>query len=141
MRMCRVASYTKLDRKPLLAWILKYRKRVLVGPLATRLSDLISRIAKEHKLHLTSGRMVLDDVHVFLESPVVAGHQQSRVVVEKNRFVSPPSGVPRQRKPFWARGSLTVGSGSLTDEMLAIKSRERKGNRCATAVNFKVTTT
>ena len=46
-------------------WIPKYRKKVLLGPLAIRVRDLIRQIATEHELHIISGKVARDHVHVF----------------------------------------------------------------------------
>ncbi len=47
-------------------WIPKHRKRVLVGPVAIRVRDLIQQIAMEHELHIVSGKVARDHLYVFL---------------------------------------------------------------------------
>ena len=65
MRKYRHGAHTKSDLKAHLVWIPKYRKKVLLGPLAIRVRDLIRQIATEHELHIISGKVARDHVHVF----------------------------------------------------------------------------
>ena len=52
MRCYRLGAHTKTDLKVHLAWILKYRKRVLVGQVAVRVRDVLRQIAFEHELEI-----------------------------------------------------------------------------------------
>ena len=72
-----------------LVWIPKYRKKVLLGPLAIRLRDLIRQIAIEHEWHIISGKVARDHVHVFLS---YRPHQDSSTIVQWLKGIS--SGVP-----------------------------------------------
>ena len=45
MRRYRLGSHAKYDLKVHLVWCPKYRKRVLTGPVATRVRDLLRQIA------------------------------------------------------------------------------------------------
>ncbi len=66
MRRYRLGAHTKCDLKVHLVWIPKYRKKVLVGPVAIRVRDLIRQIAMEHEVHIISGKVARDHVHVFV---------------------------------------------------------------------------
>jgi putative transposase len=66
MRRYRQGSHSKHDLKVHLIWVSKYRKRVLRGPVATRTRDLIRQFAMEHDLHIISGKVAKDHVHVFV---------------------------------------------------------------------------
>ena len=65
VRRYRVGAYTKFDLKVHLIWIPKHRKRVLVRPVAIRVRDLLRQIAIEHELHIISGKVARDQVHVL----------------------------------------------------------------------------
>ena len=66
MRHYRHGAHTKTDLKAHIVWIPKYRKKVLIGPVAVRVRDLIRQIAMEHELHIISGKVARDHVHVFV---------------------------------------------------------------------------
>jgi len=50
MRRYRLGRHAKYDLKVHLVWCPKYRKRVLTGPVATRVRDLLRQIAVENEL-------------------------------------------------------------------------------------------
>ena len=66
VRRYRVGPHTRFDCKVHLVWIPKYRKPVLVGPVALRARDLIRQIAMERELQILAGRVARDHVHLFL---------------------------------------------------------------------------
>ena len=51
-----------------LVWIPKYPKKVLVGPLAIRVRDLIRQIAIEHELQIASGKVSRDHARHLTDS-------------------------------------------------------------------------
>ena len=63
MRHYRHGAHTKTDLKAHVVWIPKYRKKLLIGPVAVRVRDLIRQIAMEHELHIISGKVARDHVH------------------------------------------------------------------------------
>ena len=78
MRRYRLGSHTKYDLKVHLVWVPKYRKRVLIGPVAVRTRDLLRQIAAENDLPIISGKVAADHVHLFLS---YRAHQNiSRIV-------------------------------------------------------------
>ena len=50
MRLYKLGVHKKTDLKVHLIWILKYRKKVLTGPVATRARDILRQIALEHEI-------------------------------------------------------------------------------------------
>jgi REP element-mobilizing transposase RayT len=56
----------RYDLKVHLVWCPKYRKRVLTGPVATRVRDFLRQIAAENELHIISGKVAADHVHMFI---------------------------------------------------------------------------
>ena len=132
VRRYRVGAHTKFDLKVHLIWIPKYRKRLLVGPVAIRVRDLLRQIALEHELHSISGKVARDHVHVFLSHRPA---QDVRTIVQWLKGISSRvllQEFPHLRKQcwgrhYWARGYLAVSSGSLTDEMVAEYIKEQEG--------------
>jgi putative transposase len=85
--------HTKHDLKVHLVWLPKYRKKVLIGPVAIRVRDLIRQIAMEHDIQTLSSKSVMrpySRVHL-LSSP--SANQQNRAVVEGDEFTCTPSRI------------------------------------------------
>lgn len=57
VRRYRVGAHTKFELQVHLVWIAKYRKQVLMGPVAVRVRDLVRPIAMEHELDVVSGKV------------------------------------------------------------------------------------
>lgn len=123
MRHYRLGAHTKSDLKVHLVWVPKYRKKVLTGPVAIRVRDLLRRIAAEHEVHIISGKVARDHVHLLISyrptQPVSKIVQwlkgiSSRVLLQEFAHLK------RQfwGRHFWARGYLAVSSGNITDEMI-----------------------
>ncbi len=103
-----------------------------MGEVAIRVRDLIRQISIEHELHVISGKVARDHVHVFLSyrpnqdiSKIVQWLKgiSSRVLLQE---------FPSLRKKFWgrhfwARGYLAVSSGTITDEMVQEYIDEQEG--------------
>ena len=66
MRRYRTSSHSRYDLKVHVILIPKYRKGVLSGQVAIRVRDLIRQIAMEHDIHIISGKVAKDHVHVFI---------------------------------------------------------------------------
>ena len=125
MRSYRHNSHSKYDLKVHLIWIPKYRKRVLVGKVAERVRDLLRQIAMEHEVHIISGKVAADHVHMFVSYRVQLAISKlvqqlkgtsSRVLLQE--FV-------HLRKlywgrHFWARGYMAISSGNITEDDSAL---------------------
>jgi len=126
-----------------LVWIPKYRKKVLVGPVATRVRDLLRQIAMEHELEIISGKVARDHVHVFL---AYRPNQDISTIVQWLKGIS--SRVLLQEFPylrkkfwgrhFWARGYLAVSSGKITDEMIQQYIDEQEGEPVHDESRFQI---
>ena len=125
MRSYRHNSHSKYDLKVHLIWIPKYRKRVLVGKVAERVRDLLRQMAMEHEVHIISGKVAADHVHMFVSYRVQLAISKlvqqlkgtsSRVLLQE--FV-------HLRKlywgrHFWARGYMAISSGNITEDDSAL---------------------
>ena len=132
MRSYRTNSHSKYDLKVHLIWIPKYRKRILTGQVAERVRDILRQISMEHEVHIISGKVASDHVHMFVSyRPQLALSKlvqylkggSSRVMLQE---------FPRLRKQFWgrhlwARGYMAVSSGTITDEMIQSYIDEQEG--------------
>jgi putative transposase len=98
----------KYDLKVHIVWVPKYRKRVLTGPVAARVRDLLRQIAMENDLHVISGKVASDHVHMFLSYRV---HQNIGQIVQWLKGNSSRSRLqefPHLRKQY---GADTMGAG------------------------------
>ena len=132
MKRYQLGAHTKHDLKVHLVWVPKYRKRVLTGEVAVRVRDLIWQIAMEHESAILSGKVASDHIHVLVAY---------RPHVDVSRVVQWLKGIssrillqefPHLRKAFWgrhfwARGSLAVSTGNLTDEMVQAYIAQQEG--------------
>ena len=66
MRRYQLGAHTKTDLKVHLIWLPKYRKRVLIGPVAIRTRDVLRQIALEHEIEIITGKVSSDHIHMFV---------------------------------------------------------------------------
>ena len=52
-----------------LVWIPRYRKKVLIGPVETRLKKLLAEIATQHGLEILAVEVMPEHVHLFVSAP------------------------------------------------------------------------
>ena len=143
MRRYQIGSHTKTDLKVHLIWIPKYRKQVLIGPVAIRARDVLRQIAFEHELDIVTGKVASDHVHMFISyrpnldiSKIVQWLKgiSSRILLSE---------FPHLKKQFWgrhlwARGYLAVSSGNITDEMIAQYIQEQEGEPIVDNSRFSI---
>jgi putative transposase len=143
VRHYRLGAHTKSDLKVHRVWVPKYRKQVLTGDVALRVRDLIRSIAAEHELEIISGKVARDHVHVFISYRPTQKVSQimqwlkgtsSRVLLQEYAHL---------RKKFWgrhlwARGSLAVSSGTITDEMIKEYIDEQEGEQISHDSRFPI---
>ena len=143
MRNYRLGAHTKTDLKVHIVWIPKYRKRVLEGAVAVRVRDLLRQIAQEHEVHILSGKVAKDHIHVFIS---YRPNQSISQIVQWLKGIS--SRVMLQefahlRRQFWgrhlwARGYLAVSSGTITDDMIQKYIDEQEGEQVADDSQFPI---
>ena len=143
MRQYRVGAHTKYDMKVHLIWIPKYRKRVLRGEVAKRARDILRQIAMEHEIHIISGKIAIDHVHMFVSyRPTMSVSKMvqylkgisSRVLLEE---------FPHLRRQFWgrhfwARGYMAISSGTITDEMIEEYIEQQEGEPVVDNSRFQI---
>ncbi len=143
MRQYRTGTHTKYDIKVHLIWVPKYRKKVLTGPVAIRVRDLIRQIAMEHEIQIISGKVACDHVHVMIS---YMPHQDISKIVQWFKGIS--SRVLLQefshlRKQFWgrhlwARGYFAVSTGTITDEAIQEYIKQQEGEQVADDSQFQI---
>ena len=143
MRLYKLGAHTKTDLKVHLIWIPKYRKRVLTGPIAIRVRDLLRQIALEHEIEIISGKVSSDHIHMFISYHPT---QNISKIVQWLKGISSRmllSEFPHLKKQFWgkhvwARGYLAVSSGNITDEMIQQYIDEQEGEPVVDDIRFQI---
>ena len=141
----RIGAHTKFDMKVHLVWVPKYRKKVLTGDVAIRVRDIIRQIAMEHELHILSGKIAADHIHVMVS---YRPHQDISTIVQWLKGISSRVMLhefPHLRKKFWgkhfwARGYLAVSTGNITDEMIQQYIEEQEGEDVHEDSRFQIDT-
>ena len=106
MRLYKLGAHTKTDLKVHLIWIPKYRKRVLTGPVAIRVRDLLRQIALEHEIEIISGKVSSDHIHMFISYHPT---QNISKIVQWLKGISSRmllSEFPHLKKQFWGKHVL-----------------------------------
>jgi putative transposase len=110
MRRYRTGAHAKYDLKVHIVWVPKYRKRLLTGPVAVRTRDLLRQIATENDLHIISGKVAADHVHMFLS---YRAHQNISQIVQwlRARVRGCVPRIPTSQEAVL--GSTSLGAGIL----------------------------
>jgi putative transposase len=111
--------------------------------VALRVRDILRRIAMEHELHIISGKVARDHVHLFLSH---RPNQDIRTIVQWLKGISSRvllQEFPHLRKQFWgkhfwARGYLAVSSGTITDAMIQEYIEEQEGEPVQDDSQFQI---
>jgi putative transposase len=106
-----------------IAWITKYRKKVLKGDIAYRVRDLIRRICEENEVEIIKGAISEDHVHLLVSmkpnlsvSKLVQrlkGKTSHKVQMEHESLRKAYWG-----RHFWARGYFCVSIGNVNEKMI-----------------------
>ncbi len=119
----RYGVHTNSDVTVHLIWVPKYRKRVLVGPVASPVRNLIRQeIATEHELTILSGKVARDHIELFVSSRL---HQDVSTIVQWLKGISARVLLHESthlrnmswRRHSWARGYMALNFGTITDEI------------------------
>ena len=143
MRRYRLGSHAKYDLKVHLVWVPKYRKRVLTGPVATRVRDLLRQISAENELEIISGKVAPDHVHMFIS---YRAHQTISQIVQwlkgtiSRVLLQDFAHLRRQYwgRHLWARGYFAVTSGTITDDMINEYINEQEGEAVEDESRFQI---
>jgi len=130
--MHRHSSHASFDLKAHLVWIPKYRKRVLVGPIGEAVRDLVRRICSELEMHIISGKVAPNHIHLFVSYPPHLSISEIMQTIKGKSSYKLFQLFPGVRKTFWgrhfwARGYFVVSSGSITDEMIQAYIENQEG--------------
>jgi putative transposase len=143
MRRYQLGAHTKTDLKVNLIWIPKYRKRVLLGPVAVRVRDVLRQSALEHEIDIITGKVASDHVHLFISYRPT---QEISKIIQWLKGINSRimlSEFPHLKKQFlgrhlWARGYLAMSSGNITDAMIHQYIQEQEGEPMTDDSRFEI---
>jgi putative transposase len=106
-----------------LIWLPKYRKKILVGKIKTRVEELIRECAEMNRWEIQALNVQVDHVHMLIQLPpsvsVIKAVQlfkgiSSRLIISE---------IPEVKKllwgrDFWADGFFSETSGSVSEERI-----------------------
>jgi putative transposase len=143
MRRYKTGAHTKTDLKVHVVWVPKYRKKVLLGPVAIRTRDILRQIAMEHELEIISGKVAIDHIHMFISyrpTQNVSKIMQWLKGISSRVLLSEFSHLKRQfwGRHIWARGYLAVSSGNITDEVIQKYIESQEGEPVVDDSRFQI---
>lgn len=104
-----------------LIWCPKYRRKVLVGNIETRLKELLIEKSIEHKWHIEKMEVMPDHVHIFIkvntvDSPMHIVSQLKGYTAFKLRFEFQEL---RSKLPsLWTRSYFCESVGHISEETI-----------------------
>lgn len=119
----RKSSHSTFNLQLHIAWITKYRYKVLKGQIGTRTRDLIRRICVEENVEILSGAISPDHVHILVSiDPSMAVSTLVKYLKGKTSRQLQME-FPELKKRYWgqhlwARGYFAVSVGNVTKEMI-----------------------
>jgi putative transposase len=119
----RYGSHTKFKIEYHFVWVTKYRKKVLIGPVAERVRELVRQCCEALEIEILRGVVSKDHVHVLVSAPPewspseimrkIKGRTSTKLFEEFSHINKAYWG-----RHFWARGFFCVTAGELSEEMI-----------------------
>ena len=123
MQNYKSGSHTRYDIKYHIVWITKYRKPIMIGPVAERVRELIRQICLQNEVTIIKGHVSKDHIHLLVScSPSLAVSK----LVQKLKGASSHKlfeEFAHLRKQYWgqhllSRGYFVATTGTITDEII-----------------------
>ena len=123
MQNYRKGSHTVYDCKYHIVWITKYRKQVMVGPIAEAVRTYIKQICQENDVQIIKGHVSKDHIHMFVSVPPnisISALVQAMKGKSSRKLLQNFKALQKQfwGQHFWARGYFVCSSGNITDEVI-----------------------
>ena len=104
-------------------WATKYRHRALRGDVALRLREIVRQVCQQLEVHILSGVVSKDHVHLFVSAPPQWAPSEIMRRVKGRTAKKLFEEFPKLKKRFWgrhlwARGYFCVTSEALTEEAI-----------------------
>jgi putative transposase len=113
-----------------LVWCPKYRRKVLVAPVDTRLKELIVETADEHGMTVRSMEVMPDHVHLFVEADptLCVAEIVNRIKGRSSRILRQEFASLRSRLPtLWSRSYYAGSVGAVSESVVRRYIEAQKG--------------
>ena len=113
-----------------LVWCPKYRRRVLLPPVDTRLKELIEEVATEHTMTIHTMEVMPDHVHVFVEADptLCVAEIVNRIKGRSSRILRQEFPSLRTRLPtLWSRSYYAGSVGAVSEGVVRRYIEAQKG--------------
>ena len=122
MKYYRKSSHVIYDIKYHIVWVTKYRYKVITGDIAQRFRQLAKQICSAHDVHIISGSISPDHIHMFISVPpqVSVSKLVQYIKGATSRKLQQEFQSLKKRywgQHLWARGYFCASSGNVTDEI------------------------
>lgn len=119
----RHGSHTVFSIHLHIVWITKYRHKLLRGPIAERVRDIVREECRRAKVDILKGHVAADHVHILVSiPPQVAISRLIQQLKGKSSYrLLAEFAAIRKRcwgRHVWARGYFCRSSGNVTDEII-----------------------
>lgn len=119
----RKSSHSVFSLQVHVAWITKYRYKILRGEIGQRAKELIRRICTEENVEILSGSVSPDHVHILISIDPSTSVSKIMKYIKGKTSRKLQMEFPELRKrywgqPLWARGYFAVSVGNVTAEMI-----------------------
>jgi len=119
----RKATHTIYNLQVHIAWITKYRYKVLRETVAERAKELIRRICVENRVEILSGVVSPDHIHILVSMDPSMSVSKLVMYIKGKTSRKLQMEFPELRKKYWgqhlwARGYFAVSVGNVTAEMI-----------------------
>ncbi len=123
MSCYRHGSHTVFSIHLYLVCITKYCKKLLTGPVAIEVRDMIRSMCQRENVDIMKGHVSKDHVHLFISLPPQVTISRLVQKLKGKTSYKLLNKYPHLRKEYWgrhfgARGYFCCSSGNVTDDII-----------------------
>ena len=123
VKLYRKSSHSVFRIEIHLVWITKYRYKVLVDPVGTRVRELLRRICTEENAEIISGVVSQDHVHMLVSIDPSTSISKLVQYLKGKSSRKLQQEFPHLKKRYWgqhlwARGYFAVSTGNVSTKMI-----------------------
>jgi putative transposase len=119
----RYGSHTAYAIEYHFVWVTKYRYKVLVGDVGSRVRELVRQTCDAFEIEILKGVVSRDHVHILVSAPpnMAPSEIMRRIKGRTSRKLFGEFPKLKKRywgRHFWARGYFCATVGQMTEEMI-----------------------
>ena len=119
----RKGSHTIYDNQYHIVWVTKYRYKVLKGPIAYRLREILRQICEKNYIVIIKGNIRNDHVHMLISCPPTIAPAKIVQYMKGRSSKMLQDEFPELKKRYWGQHLWAVGYfcrtvGTVTEEIV-----------------------